>query len=40
MNDQLKIHDTVYRVNSIDVNLNTGLAELELINLTSDEIII
>lgn len=39
MNDQLKIHDTVYRVNSIDVNLNTGLASLELINLTVDEVI-
>jgi len=39
LNDQLKVHDVVYRINSITTNLTTGKTELELINLTSDEII-
>ena len=39
LNDQLKIHDTIYRINSITTNLNTGKTTLELINLNSDEII-
>ena len=39
LNDQLKIHDRVYRINSITTNLNTGKTTLELINLNSDEII-
>jgi len=39
LNDQLKIHDVVYRINSIKTNLNTGRSKLELINLNSDEIL-
>ena len=39
LNDQLKIQDTVYRINSIRTNLNTGKSKLELINLNSEEII-
>ena len=39
LNDQFKVHDTIFRINSIEVNLNTGKAELELINLNSDEIV-
>ena len=39
LNDQLKIQDTIYRINSIKTNLNTGRSTLELINLNSDEII-
>ena len=39
LNDQLKIQNNVYRINSIDVNLTTGKSSLELINLNSDEII-
>jgi len=39
LNDQLKIQDEVYRINSIRTNLNTGKSLLELINLNSDEII-
>ena len=39
LNDQLKVHDTVYRINSIRTNLNTGKSKLELINLNSDEIL-
>ena len=39
LNDQLKIQDELYRINSIRVNLTTGKAKLELINLNSDEII-
>lgn len=37
LNDQLKIQDTIYRINSIKTNLNTGKSTLELINLNSDE---
>ena len=37
LNDQLKIQDTIYRINSIKTNLNTGKSHLELINLNSDE---
>ena len=39
LNDQLKIQDEVYRINSIKTNLSTGKSTLELINLNSDEII-
>lgn len=39
LNDQLKIQDMVYRINSITTNLNTGKATLELINLNSEEIV-
>ena len=39
LNDQLKIQDTIYRINSLEINLTTGKSSLELINLNSDEII-
>lgn len=39
LNDQLKVQDTVYRINSITTNLNSGKSTLELINLNTDEII-
>jgi len=39
LNDQLKVHDTVYRINSITTNLTTGKSKLELINLNSEEIV-
>lgn len=39
LNDQLKIQDTIYRINSITTNLNTGESSLELINLKSDEVV-
>ena len=39
LNDQLKVQDVVYRINSISTELNTGKSKLELINLNADEII-
>lgn len=33
LNDQIKIHDRLFRINSIKTNLNTGKTELELLNL-------
>lgn len=39
LNDQLKIQDRVYRINSITTDLTTGKTELELINLSVDEIV-
>jgi hypothetical protein len=39
LNDQLKIQDRVYRINSITTDLTTGRTELELINLSVDEIV-
>ena len=33
LNDQIKIQDRVFRINSIKTNLNTGATELELLNL-------
>ena len=39
LNDQLKVQDVVYRINSITTNLNTGLSNLELINLNVEEIV-
>jgi hypothetical protein len=39
LNDQLKVQDVVYRINSITTNLNTGLSRLELINLNVEEIV-
>jgi len=39
LNDQLKIQDRMYRINSITTNLNTGKSKLELLNLDFDEII-
>lgn len=39
LNDQLKVQDVVYRINSITTNLSSGKTELELINLNSEEIV-
>jgi len=39
LNDQLKIQDTIYRVNLLEINLTTGKSNLELINLEDTEII-
>ena len=36
LNDQLKIKDRLYRINSIETNLNTGESKLELLNLIPD----
>lgn len=39
LNDQFKIQDEVYRINSIKTNINTGKTELELLSLNVSEII-
>ena len=39
LNDQLKVQDRVFRINSITTDVNTGKSTLELINLFSDEIV-
>lgn len=39
LNDQLKIQDEVYRINTIRTNISTGKSKLELINLAHHEII-
>jgi hypothetical protein len=39
LNDQLKIQDTLYRINSITTNLTSGKTTLELINLNSEEVL-
>lgn len=39
LNDQLKIQDTIYRINLLEINLTTGKSNLELINLEDTEII-
>lgn len=39
LNDQLKVQDVVYRINSITTNLTTGKSKLELINLNPEEIV-
>lgn len=36
LNDQIKIHDRLFRINSISTNLNTGKTEIELLNLVTD----
>lgn len=36
LNDQIKIQDRLFRINSIKSNLNTGETELELLNLLTD----
>ena len=36
LNDQLKLHDRLFHVNSITTNLTTGESNLELINLTPE----
>lgn len=39
LNDQVRIHDKVFRINSIKTNLINGKSELELINLGPTEIV-
>ena len=39
LNDQVKVQDVVYRINSITTSLLTGKSKLELINLNAEEII-
>lgn len=39
LNDQIKIQDKVFRINSITTNLNTGKSEIELLNIFSNEIV-
>ena len=39
LNDQIKIQDKVFRINSITTNLNTGKSQLELLNIFQDEIV-
>ena len=39
LNDQIKIRDKIFRINSITTNLMTGESELELLNIFSSEIV-
>lgn len=39
LNDQIKIQDMMFRINSITTNLNTGKSEIELLNIKADEIV-
>ena len=39
MNDQIKIQDKVFRINSITTDITTGNSKLELLNIFSNEII-
>tara|TARA_B100001093_G_C26854147_1_gene1026593 strand:- start:846 stop:3116 length:2271 start_codon:yes stop_codon:yes gene_type:complete len=39
LNDQIKIQDKIFRINSITTNLMTGESELELLNIFSSEIV-
>lgn len=39
LNDQIKIGDKIFRINSITTNLMTGESELELLNIFSNEIV-
>lgn len=39
LNDQLKIQDRIYRINSISTNILDGETNLELVNLNADEIV-
>jgi hypothetical protein len=39
LNDQIKIQDKIFRINSITTNLMTGKSELELLNIFQDEIV-
>jgi len=39
LNNQIKIQDMVFRINSITTELTTGQSELELINILDDEIL-
>jgi len=37
LNDKIKIQDSLFQINSIDINLNSGKSELELLNIFSVE---
>lgn len=39
LNDQIKIQDMMFRINSITTNLNTGKSEIELLNIKANEIV-
>lgn len=39
LNDQIKIQDQVFRINSITTELTTGKSELELLNIFSEDIV-
>jgi|11BtaG_2_1085332.scaffolds.fasta_scaffold01602_2 hypothetical protein len=39
LNDQIKIQDKIFRINSITTNLMTGKSELELLNIFQDQIV-
>jgi len=39
LNDQIKIQDQMFRINSITTNLMTGKSQLELLNIFQDEIV-
>ena len=39
LNDQIKIQDKIFRINSITTNLMDGKSELELLNIFSNEIV-
>jgi len=39
LNDQIKIQDKIFRINSITTNLMTGKSELELLNIFQNEIV-
>lgn len=39
LNDQIKIQDKIFRINSISTNLMTGKSELELLNIFEGEIV-
>ena len=39
LNDQIKIQDKMFRINSITTNLMTGKSQIELLNIFQDEIV-
>jgi len=39
LNDQIKIQDKIFRINSITTNLMTGKSQIELLNIFQDEIV-
>ena len=39
LNNQIKIQDQMFRINSITTELTTGKSELELLNIFSEDII-
>jgi hypothetical protein len=39
LNDQIRIQNRIFRINSITMNLNTGKSDIELLNIFSNEIV-